>query len=107
MVSHLAQMEFRHDRLDALEEMRARKAIGPAKEAQVLVDRQAAVEREVLRNVADIGPRLDARRAQIDTSHRELTARRGQQAAEHAERRRLARAVRAEQPEDLTAVHGK
>ena len=85
-------------------EPRAAQPVDAAEEADVLIDGEQLVEREPLRHVADapldafrIGGRRRCRRrcAVPDVG--------SQQAAEHADRRRLAGAVAAEEAEDLAA----
>ena len=75
----------------------------PPKNADVLIDGQQLVEREALRHVAD--PPLDpfgiAR--DVDAADRRGPGRRLQQPAQHADGRRLAGAVAAEEAEDLAA----
>ncbi len=78
--------------------------IGAGEEVEVLGDRQLAVERELLRHVADALARRGARRAQVDAGDAQRAAGRRQQAAEHAEGGRLAGAVGAEQAEDLAGL---
>jgi hypothetical protein len=82
-------------------------AIDTAIESQVLPHRQVPVKGEFLGNIPQIPPALPARLPQIHASHRQPTLGRWQQAAEHTERRRLARAIRPEQPKDLAPVYLK
>src|SRR5262249_7384394 len=80
-------------------------AVDAAEEADVLIDREQLVEREALRHVADAP--LDAFRIarDVDAADRRGARRRHEQPAEHADRRRLAGAVAAEEAEDFAAVH--
>ena len=82
-------------------EPRALEAVDAAEEPDVLIDGQPLVEREALRHVADAP--LDAFRiaADVDAADRRRAARRLEQPAQHADRRRLAGAVAAEEAEDL------
>jgi hypothetical protein len=80
-------------------------AVGAAEEREVFAHREVAVQRELLRDVADALAGLRARMPQVDAGHAQLAAAGGQQAAEHAEGGGLARAVGAEQAEDLAAPH--
>ena len=75
--------------------------VEPRHEFQVLGDRQILVERELLRHVADFALDLQALGPDIVAEHRALALVGRQQAAQHADGRRLARAVRAEEADDL------
>ena len=104
MVGTIRQVEFFHDFLNALFEFERRDAVRATEKAQILVNGQLAVERKLLRDIADVAPRLRARRAKVDTCNAELPRRQREQAAEHAERRRLARAIRPQKAKDLAAM---
>src|SRR6185436_1096560 len=82
-------------------EPRAIEAIDAAEEPDVLIDGQALVERKALRHVADAALDAFGIAAHVDAADRRVPARRLQQPAEHADRRRFAGAVAAEKPEDL------
>src|SRR5581483_3121476 len=74
-------------------------------EIEVLLDREVLVETEALRHVAD-APLDLARLAQDVEAEARAAARVGiQQSAEHADRRRLAAAVRSEKAADAAACH--
>ena len=86
---------------DALAARRAVEAVHAAHELEVLEHRQVVPEREALGHVAHL-PAHDlgfARHRMAE--HRHRAARRHQEPAEHADRRRLAGAVRAEEAVDL------
>src|SRR5262249_60222682 len=79
-------------------------AVGAAEEAEVLLHGEVRVEREGLRHVARLALDLLALLLDVVTRHRGVAPRRRQQAAEHLDGRRLARAVGAEQAEYLSAL---
>ena len=85
---------------------RVGQAVEAGDEVEVLLDGQVLVERELLGHVAD--PVLDgpALGAEVVAEHLALALVEGEQAAHHADRRGLARAVRAEEADDLAAVDG-
>ncbi len=80
-------------------------SVGAGEEIEVLGDRELAVERKFLRHVADVLARRGARPAQVEAGDAQRSGSGGQKPAQHAERRRLARAVRTEQAEDLAATN--
>ena len=92
---------------DAAGEPRTPEAVASPEVAQVLLDRELVVEGELLGDVADLGAHLGLGLAKIPAHDLDLAARRRKKAAEHAEGRGLARAVGAEQTEDLSALHVK
>ena len=79
--------------------------VDAAEKPDVLIDGQPLVERKPLRHVAD--PALDAFRIapDVDAADRGRAAGRLEQPAQHADRRRLAGAVAAQEPEDLALLH--
>jgi hypothetical protein len=79
-------------------------AVHPRDEVEVLLDRQVLVQAEALGHVADFA--LDRRRVapQVVTKARAFAVVGCQQAAQHADRRRLAAAVRSEEAEDRAAL---
>ena len=87
----------------------ARRAVGHAvharDKAQVLADRQVFPERKTLRHVADVALDLPGLAPDVVAEAGAFAAVGRQQAAQHADRRRLAAAVRAEEAEDLAAPH--
>src|SRR5262249_23643845 len=74
-------------------------------ELQVLDHRELPVERKLLGHVADALARFSPCVPKVCPGHAQGAARRRQQAAEHAEGRRLARSVRSKQAKDLAAAH--
>ena len=82
-----------------------RNAIDAAVKIDVLLDRQILVEREFLAHVADV--RLDplGLAANVKTADRAAAAGRRQDAAEHADRRRLAGTVGSQKTKDLSFRH--
>src|SRR5438093_2740063 len=75
--------------------------VDPAVEAQVLLDREVAIEPEGLRHVADDGLDPLGLAGDVDPADRGRPLGRREQAAQHADGRGLARAVGAEDAEDL------
>ena len=76
--------------------------VEPRYEGEVLLDRQVLIEREPLGHVADLALDAGAVAADVEAEHRALAGVGGQQAADHADGGRLARAVGAEKADDLT-----
>jgi hypothetical protein len=78
-------------------------AVDTRDEGEIFADRQFFVQRETLRHVTDTP--LDRRRVRDDVQPETGAASgvRCQQAAEHSDRRRLARAVGTDHAEDLAA----
>src|SRR5205823_92330 len=89
--------------LDALAPLRSTKAIDRAEEVEVLLHGQIAVKRESLRDVADVAAHLFAFARDVETVDDGAPGGGNEQPAEDADQRRLARAVRAEEAEDLPA----
>ncbi len=82
-------------------------AIYPAEKFQVLPHAETAVQGKFLRHIAEVFTRLGPCRAQIHSCHSQHAAACGKQAAQHAEGSRLARAVGAEQAEQLAPAHAE
>ena len=91
----------------ALAQFGARHAVDAAEEAQILLDRKVAVEREFLRHVADMFAHPFGITRDVDAGDEYAPGGRPQQAAENADRGRLAGAVGAEKPHDLAAPDAK
>ena len=89
--------------LDSGRDLLFRQMIEFGVQLKILRDRQFAVEREGLRHVADIAPRLHVVRAHRLAKQLARAAGRRQEADQHFHRRRLAAAVRAEKAEDFAA----
>ena len=77
-------------------------AVQPAEEAQILSRVEVGIDGELLWYVTDAGLRGDATRRQRRTVENDLSGVGLEQAADHRDRRRLAGAVRAEQPVRLS-----
>src|SRR5690606_11795392 len=75
--------------------------IEPGDEGEVLLDRQVFVEGKALGHVADLALDRAPLRQDVMAEHPALSRVGGEQAAHHADRRRLARPVRAEESGDL------
>ena len=92
------------DELPPCRQPLAGEAVDSAEELDVLVDRQQLVERELLRHVADAA--FDAFRIlrDVDAADERGAAGRPQQAAQHADGGGLARAVGAQEAEDLARL---
>ena len=86
---------------DLLLALTGRYAVDAGKKLEVLLDRKVVVQREFLRHVADSLPHLGRPQTPTFTRKLHLPLRRIEQTAQHLDRRRLARAVGAEQPVDL------
>ena len=99
-----AELELLQRPGDAFALAAAAQPIGAGEEVQVLDHGELAIERELLRHVADALPGRGAGVAQIDAGDAQRAAAGRQQTAEHAERGRLAGPVGPEQAEDLAAV---
>ena len=80
-------------------------AIGRPIERQVLAHGQRGIERELLRHVADAGPRPCRRHPQVRTRHLQRATGGRQQSAQHSERGGLSRPVGPQQAEDLAPQH--
>ena len=91
----------------ALAGRRPPQAVDAAEEAQVLGDGEVVVEAEALAHVPD--PPLHALGVlrDVHAEHEAGAGGRPEQPAQHADRRGLAGAVRAEEAEDLALVHGE
>ena len=76
-------------------------AIDAAEEAQVLDHREVVVERELLRHVADVLAHPLGLARDVEARDGRSSAARPQEAAQHADGRRFARAVGAEEADDL------
>src|SRR4029077_650182 len=100
-----AQLEHVDHGLHALALRGARQSVDVGEIVEVLRDRQIAVERELLRHVAETRTRAARGARQVDPRDAGITARWHEQHAEHAERRRLAGAVGPEQAVDLAGAH--
>ena len=100
----LVQVELAERPFDAFALAAAAKPVGAGEEIQILDDGELAIERELLRDVADLLPGRGAGVVQVDAGDAQRAAACRQQTAEHAERRRLAGPVGPEQTEDLAAV---
>jgi hypothetical protein len=82
-------------------------AVDARDEVEVLLDREVLVEAEPLGHVADAALDIGRLRAQIEAEGGPATLVGREQPAEHADRRRLAAAVRAEEADDAPARDGE
>src|SRR5205814_1985053 len=89
--------------LDPLATLGALQAINRAEELEVLHHGEVAIERESLRDVADVRAHLLAVALDVEAVDGGVAAGRDEETAEDADERRLAGAVRAEETEDLAA----
>ena len=99
--SPLPQPDHLHHLAHALGHGAARHPVQLGVQAQVLLGRQIPVERRVLEHQPDVAPHLVAFTLDIVASHAGGAAGRVHERAEHADRRRLARPVGAEEAERL------
>ena len=102
-----AQAERLDHAADRLPPPVARQAVDAGEEIEILPHAQIAVERKLLGHVAQPPPGGPAGPIQVEAGHPGAAGGRAQQAAHHLERGRLARAVGAEQAEDLAAPDAK
>ncbi|CAN0627283.1 protein of unknown function [Burkholderia multivorans] len=98
------QLEAHQRPLDGLVRALAFHPVELRVQVEVLPHRQLLVQRERLRHVADLHPRVHVGRVDRLAEQRRGPARRVEQAGQHFHRRRLAAAVRAEEAEDLVAL---
>jgi hypothetical protein len=90
--------------LEPLLEPRALHPIDAAEEVQVLHDREIAIERELLRHVADMLAHTLGKSRDVVACDGRLAVARPQKAAQDSDGRRLARAVGAEEADDLSRL---
>ena len=100
-VQIVLEVERLDHRRDLVALARAAEPIDAGEEFQILPDAEIAIEREFLRHVAEPVARVRRGAAQVEAGDAALAAGRLEQAAQHFEGGGLARAVRAEQAEDL------
>ena len=100
-----AEGERLHHGVDARLLLATEQAVDAGEERQVLGHGELLVEGELLGHVAEVLTRRRGAAGQIDAGHQRLSAARAQQAALHLEGGGLARAVGAEQAEDLPPAH--
>ena len=79
-------------------------AVAAREEVEVLPDAEVVVHAVEVGHVADAAADLDRVRADRDAGHERLARGRGEERGQDLHRRRLARAVRPDQPEDLAAA---
>ncbi len=103
LVAALEEAEPVERRVDAGDAVRH--PVHARDEGQVLADREVLPEREPLRHVAGAALDLPRLRLDVEAQASALAGIRREQPAEHADRRRLAAAVRPEEAEDLAAPH--
>src|SRR5580704_705856 len=101
----LVQVELAEGPFDAIPLAAAAEAVGAAEEIEVLDDRELAVKRKLLGDITNLLPGRGPRGVQIDSRDAQRAAGSGEQAAQHAERGRLAGSVGAQKAEDLAAVN--
>jgi hypothetical protein len=95
------QVEEIEQLVAALRDLRGGEPIEEAGEAQVLGHRERAVERRFLEHDADRSAHGHRAASHVVPGDARIALRRPQQRREHVDRRRLAGAVRPEQPEEL------
>ena len=101
----LPQPEGGEQLLDARLQGVAKQAIGTAEKGEVFAHGEVAIQRELLRHIADAPACLGTGRAQVDARHPQGARCGGQKPAQHAEGRGLAGTVRAQQTEDFPPAH--
>ena len=102
-VDHGLQIVALEELFEPRRNLLRRQVIELSVQLEILPDRQFAVEREGLRHVADVAPRLHVARTHRLAEQLARAAARRQEARQHLHRRRLAAAVGAEKAEDLAA----
>ncbi len=90
--------------VDGVALFRAPQAVGAGEKIEVLAHAEIAVERELLRHVAEPAARGRWRAVEVEAVDARRAGGRPQQPAHHLEGGRFAGAVRAEQAEDLAAL---
>ena len=100
-----AQVELVQHGFAAFAQAFAAQAVGLAEKMQVFQHAQIAVERELLRHIADAAARVCGGGAHVQPGYSGFAAAGGQQAAQHAEGGGFARAVGAEQTENFAVRH--
>ena len=93
--------------LYALVSVAAIQSLDPAQELQVFHHREVVVEGEFLGHVADLAPQGLGPGGDVQSQNRHFAGGRGQQAAEHADDRGLARAVGTQETVDLSMGYPK
>src|SRR5690606_10169918 len=83
-VAHRRKIELFEHATDARTQRLVAKAVGAAEDLQVLLYGQVAIERKLLRDVADPLPRFGSCTSQIRTGYAQRAARRRQKPAQHA-----------------------
>ena len=101
----LPQPHHREHLLHALARQRARHAVELGVEAQVLLGAQVAIQGGVLEHEADVAAHVVALALHVVPGHAGRAAGQPRERAEHADRGRLARAVRPQEAEDLARGH--
>jgi hypothetical protein len=104
VVPALAQAEQLEQLVGAAVALCRRHAMVGGVEDQVLPDRERAVEVRPLRHDGQMGPRPHRIAGDVDAAHPGDAARAPHPRREDADGRRLARAVGAQEPEDLAAL---
>src|SRR5262249_36243658 len=104
---HRAQLELLHSPVDAVALPARAQAVSTSEELEVLCHRKLAIEREFLRDIANVLACRGSRIAQVRPRHLQRPAACRQQATEHAEGGRLAGPVRPQQSENLAAPYVK
>src|SRR5690606_33988371 len=82
-------------------------AVEPGDVAQVLARAELVVETDLIGQIADAGLHAERAASRIEPEHAHAPRRRLGEPEQHQDRRRLAGAVRAEQPEHLAAPDGQ
>ncbi len=85
--------------------VRPRHVLEPGPEPQELPHPHLGVERDALRQVAELAPHLQRLVEHVVSRQGRPAARRGQERREHPHRRRLPGPVGAQEPDDLAAAH--
>jgi hypothetical protein len=87
-----------------LPQCRVDRAAQPSERFELLAAGEPLEQAQVSRQVAEHSPRGNSVAAAVETEQKRMAARRPDQVEEEADRRALARAVRAEEPEDFAVL---
>ena len=107
LVADIEHARALHRALDVALALLARDALQRRAVAQVFLDAKVGIQRHVLGQVADVLAHIQRLRPHIEPGDAHVARTRGVEAGEHANRRRLARPVGAEEADDFAALHFK
>ena len=106
-IRFLRELHAHEHFLRACAPLRAREAVESAVEHHILAHRHIRIEAEPLGHIAERLTCALRMRRRVTAEHERCAARRREDAADHADRRGLSRAVRSDESVDCTARHGE